>query len=385
MFFVYFALIITAGLFISVVHPLSLGRIWKLLLTLLILLMAGRLAILREIFGGLGGVECDRRLLLATSFLQNLAIFLFALAILRDLVYVLCLPFHFLAPVKEGALAFRHFLKGAHFTLILVFLSAILSGWSLHEATKIPDVKKSEVVLDKLPPELDGLKVALLADTHISRFYDRDWVNAVVERTNALDPDIILIPGDLVDGETRLRAGDVEPLSRLKSRYGKFFCVGNHEYISRLPDWMPVFQNLGLRNLYNLNVPVNLRGTVLYLAGVTDQAAYSRNLPGPDLRAALKGVPRDAPVILLEHRPSNAKENAQDGRVSLQISGHTHGGLFPILKTITKKANRGYLKGFYEVGSMKLYVHPGTGLWSGMPARILDPSEITLLTLRSPR
>ncbi|MDR2339052.1 MAG: metallophosphoesterase [Deltaproteobacteria bacterium] len=385
MFFVYFALIFTSYLFLSVVWPLPAGKLAKALITILILLSIGRIAIMREIFGGLGGIECDRRLLIVTSFLQDTVIFLFMLAVLRDAAYVLSLVSHASASLEGWGLGFRKAIKGVNMTVALAAAAALLSGYALYEAAKVPRVDRVEAEIPGLPPALDGLKVALLADLHISRFFDRPWVEEVVKVTNSLDPDLILIPGDLVDGEVSLRAVDVAPLAELKAPYGKFYCVGNHEYISDLPKWLPAFQALGLTNLYNQNAALDVRGSTLYLVGVTDQAAYGRNLPGPDLRAALKGVPSGAsPVILLEHRPHNAAGNAKDGRVTLQISGHTHGGLFPGLKSLTKRSNQGYLSGWYEVDGMRLYVHRGSGLWAGVPARILDPSEITLLTLRVP-
>jgi predicted MPP superfamily phosphohydrolase len=385
MFFVNFALIFTAVLFASVVWPLPVGRPLKAVLTVILFLGVGRIAIMRGIFGGLGGIECDKWLLVVTAFLQDLVIFLFLLALLRDLVYVLSLATHLSQPLAEWGVGFRKALKGVRVTLALASAAALLSGYALYQAQRVPDVTRVELSLPRLAPELDGLRVAILADLHISRFYDRPWVEEVVRRTNELNPDIVLIPGDLVDGEVGLRERDVEPLSRLSAPYGKFFCVGNHEYISDLPKWIPAFRALGLTNLYNLSEALHIRGATLYLAGVTDQSAYARNLPGPDLRAALKGVPLGGPpVILLEHRPSNAMDNAKDPRVSLQISGHTHGGLFPPLTLLTRRANRGYLSGSYGVGGMTLYVHRGTGLWSGVPARIGVPSEITLLTLRSP-
>ncbi|MDR2353324.1 MAG: metallophosphoesterase, partial [Deltaproteobacteria bacterium] len=371
MFFITFALIFTLYLAISVVYPLPVAKVWKLALMALILLSVGRYAILRGIFGGFGGIETNKYLLYVTSFFQDLFIFLFILALARDIIYILSLPSYFFSALSDGGVLFRKALKGINITIVLASIAALLSLYSLYEAAKVPNVKKTEITLDNLPMELDGLKIAVLADLHICRFFDRPWVEEVVRRTNDLDPDLILIPGDLVDGGVLLRTEDVSPLRNLKSRYGKFISMGNHEYYSDLPSWLPAFESLGFKNLYNLNIAVKLRGTTLYLAGVTDQAAYGYNLPGPDLKEALRGVPMNgSPLILLDHRPHLARDNAQDGRVSLQLSGHTHGGLFPILTTLTKRANRGFLRGWYDLGSMKLYVHPGTALWSGVPTRI---------------
>lgn len=93
-------------------------------------------------------------------------------------------------------------------------------------------------------------------------------------------------------------------------------------------------------------------------------------------------APADRPVVLLAHEPVFADTASKDQRVALQLSGHTHGGLFPGLSVLVARYNGGYVKGLYRVGSMPLYVSPGTSLWSGMPVRLFCPAEITPITLR---
>jgi len=102
----------------------------------------------------------------------------------------------------------------------------------------------------------------------------------------------------------------------------------------------------------------------------------------PDLGAALAGADPQAPVILLDHRPVEARANAAHG-VALQLSGHTHGGHILGMDQLVKRANGGYVSGRYQVDAMTLYVSNGAGLWPGFAARIGVPSEITLITLRA--
>jgi predicted MPP superfamily phosphohydrolase len=100
-----------------------------------------------------------------------------------------------------------------------------------------------------------------------------------------------------------------------------------------------------------------------------------------DLDAVLQGIPKDAPVILLDHQPSDARHAAELG-VALQLSGHTHGGLIWGIDRLAARANAGFVSGRYDVGGMILYVNNGTALWPGFAMRLGRPSELTRITLR---
>ncbi len=117
------------------------------------------------------------------------------------------------------------------------------------------------------------------------------------------------------------------------------------------------------------------------VAGVTDPAARLRDLPMPDLDAALNGIPADAFVLLLAHNPVCAREAAKR-HVDMQLSGHTHGGLMRGFDRLVALFNGGFVSGAYQVGKLKLYVSRGTSLWKGFPVRLGVPSEITVITLR---
>ena len=119
----------------------------------------------------------------------------------------------------------------------------------------------------------------------------------------------------------------------------------------------------------------------LAVAGLT--AGYSaRNGGGePDARRAVAGAPEGAFVILMDHRPGNARANAAAG-ADLQLSGHTHGGMGGGRARVIAKYNGGFVYGWYGVDGMKLFVSPGTGIWNGFLTRLGVPSELTVLTLR---
>ncbi len=95
----------------------------------------------------------------------------------------------------------------------------------------------------------------------------------------------------------------------------------------------------------------------------------------------LEGAPAGAPVILLDHQPSDARHAAKSG-VALQLSGHTHGGLIVGLDRLAAPANAGFVSGRYDVDGMTLYVNNGTALWPGFALRLGRPSELTRITLR---
>ena len=378
--FMTFGFVIAGYLILSLILNLPARLPTKLILAVAVSLGAGRLAIMRRIFGGLGGIEAPRWLLLTTSYIQGLLVILFLILVVRD---VLTLGLLAAGPKKTSEI--RKVVRGKEAAWLMAGVAAAISAAGLYGAAKVPDVRHSEVVISRWPKELDGFKVAILADMHISRFFTRDWVQSVVSLTNSQKPDMIWMPGDMVDGTTAARAPDVAPLADLKAPLGVYASLGNHEYISRVLEWLPVFENLGINVLQNEHVTKEFEGASFILAGVNDLSATrpSYQLPGPDLPKALSGAPPDLPVVLLDHRPGQALLNASAKSLVFQVSGHTHGGMMPILKTLVARANEGFLSGFYDVGSLKLLVAPGLGLWSGFPMRLLTPSEITILTIRA--
>jgi predicted MPP superfamily phosphohydrolase len=263
-------------------------------------------------------------------------------------------------------------------------MALMLAAVGVHQATAVPEVHRVTVDIQGLPPALAGLRLVQLSDLHLSSLFREGWAQAVVQRTNALSPDLIVITGDLIDGSVQARRADVAPLRQLRARHGVLAIPGNHEYYFGHPDWADTFSALGLRMLTNEHVVVRKDGAALTVAGITDEAAQVYGQDGPQLGEALAGAPVQAPVILLSHRPAGAAVNAASG-VALQLSGHTHGGMLPVLDLLAGPANQGFVSRGYQVGGMSLYVSNGTGLWMGFPMRLGVPAEITEFTLQTGR
>ncbi|MBH1669926.1 metallophosphoesterase [Stenotrophomonas maltophilia] len=260
-------------------------------------------------------------------------------------------------------------------------LALLVSGYGISQGMAVPQPRQIEVAIKDLPAAFDGYRVLQLTDIHASRLLTGDWVRRVVDESNALTPDLIVITGDLIDGSVEARRDDARPLADLRAPDGVVAITGNHEYYAQYQAWMQAFRALHMQVLENSHLHVRRGDAALTIAGVTDPVAARYGLPLPDLETALAGADPSAPVILLDHRPRNAREAAARG-VKLQLSGHTHGGQIIGMDQLVKRANGGFVSGRYDVDGMTLYVGNGAGLWAGFPARIGVPSEITLITLR---
>jgi len=259
--------------------------------------------------------------------------------------------------------------------------AAVLAAIAVHQAIRVPPVKEVEISIAGLDPAFDGYTLLQLTDLHISRLFPRSWVRAVVDRSNALAPDLIVVTGDFIDGTVRTRRADVEPLQDLRACDGTLFIPGNHEYFFGYQAWMQHLAEMGMRLLANDHRVLQRDGGRLVIAGVTDLSAPATGHTAPDLISALSGAPDDVPVILLDHQPRNARHAAARG-IALQLSGHTHGGMIRGLDRLATLANAGFVSGRYDVDGMTLYVNNGTALWAGFALRLGRPSELTRITLR---
>ncbi|MES2291277.1 MAG: metallophosphoesterase [Pseudomonadota bacterium] len=263
----------------------------------------------------------------------------------------------------------------------IAIIAFALTGIGVWQAVRVPPLRDVTVVIPNLPRAFEGYTLVHLTDLHISRLFPRAWTAAVVEATNALNVDLVLVTGDVIDGSVANRRADVEPLRDLRGRDGVYLSPGNHEYLSGYDGWMAHFASLGMRALTNSHAVVARGADKIVIAGVTDPSARGANRPLPDLDQALAGVPPHAPIILLDHQPAKARQSAEAG-VALQLSGHTHGGVAIGIERLVARANGGFVSGKYAVGGMTLYVGNGTGIWPGGALRLGKWAELTRITLR---
>lgn len=352
--------------------PLRLPTALKVVLSLLLVAVAVQLRIVATFWGTMASPEIPK-LAIATLATGSTAVLLLALVML-----VLDAGLLLSRLLRRRAVSA---LRAPWLRPVAAVLALLVSGYGVSQGMAVPKPRQIDVAIKDLPAAFDGYRVLQLTDIHASRLLTGDWVRRVVEQSNALKPDLIVITGDLIDGSVEARRDDARPLADLHAPDGVIAITGNHEYYAQYQDWMQAFRALHMQVLENSHLQVRRGEAALTIAGVTDPVAARYGLPLPDLDAALAGADPSAPVILLDHRPRNAREAAARG-VKLQLSGHTHGGQIIGMDQLVKRANGGYVSGRYEVDGMTLYVSNGAGLWAGFPARIGVPSEITLLTLR---
>ncbi|MHA3905114.1 metallophosphoesterase [Castellaniella sp. WN] len=356
------------------VWPLPYGTRTRVVLAAVTFLVAQYHWFTSQFFGSLASPELPQGVLIGLAWAFGAFLLLAMLLVLRDVAGVLAFM------ISRGA--GNAVMGGRALHLSLGALALALSAIGTWQAVRVPGVKTVELALPGLPPAFDGYRVVQLTDLHASRLLPGSWVAAVVAKTNALDADLVVITGDLADGLPEAREADVRPLRDLRARDGVLAIPGNHEYYADYRRWMAAYRALGLDMLENAHVVIRRGDAALTVAGITDRQAASFGQPRPDLDAALRGAPPDAPVILLAHRPGGAVRHAQAG-VALQLSGHTHGGQILGPHLLTQWVNEGFVSGLYRVGAMRLYVSNGTGLWNGLAIRLGRPSEITRIVLRS--
>ncbi|MFA6089803.1 MAG: metallophosphoesterase, partial [Candidatus Woesearchaeota archaeon] len=191
----------------------------------------------------------------------------------------------------------------------------------------------------------------------------------IIEKTNSLNPDVVVITGDFVDGSGKLSIKTFEQLNNIKAP--TFMVMGNHEFYEgeqRVIDLLSETKVKVLRNESELIKGINIIG-LDYSENKSYVAEHLKNIEFNNSK----------PTILLNHVPMGYEDAAKSG-VKLQLSGHTHNGqIFPF--TLLVKARFPKINGLYNIDNLSLYVSPGTGTW-GPPMRLGSKNEITVLKLK---
>jgi len=264
---------------------------------------------------------------------------------------------------------------------LVVAVALVAGAFGLRSAMRPPLLRRVEIALERWPESLDGFRIVQLSDTHIGPILGRAFVEELVSRANALDPDLVAMTGDLVDGGVRQLADEVAPLAGLRARHGVYFVTGNHDHYSGAGSWCEKAGALGICVLRNQRVEIGDGDAVFDLVGVDDHhGSHFGRGGGEDLEAALDGRDRGRPAVLLAHDPSTFKRASGMG-IDLQISGHTHGGqIWPFGYLVRLVIP--FVAGRFRRNGADLYVSRGSGFW-GPPMRLFAPAEITEIVLLS--
>lgn len=256
----------------------------------------------------------------------------------------------------------------------VVAATLIIGAWSLFRGLSAP-----KLVTHYIPNEkLKGLKLVQISDLHVGMLHLNEiWLSKIVNRINAVKPDIVTITGDLVEGEYLEITPKLEVLKELTTKSHKFYITGNHEYINGSGPWETKMEELGFTVLHNQNKLLQYNDARLLMAGVPDRmiSRFIRNKNSlPDV--ALKTENNVDYKILLAHQPTSVFDIKTES-CDLILSGHTHGGqIFPF--HIFVRMVQPVLAGFKTINGIKVFAHQGTGLW-GPPMRWFSRNEIVLI------
>jgi hypothetical protein len=283
-----------------------------------------------------------------------------------------------LGALWPGARALEGFSQATAWAVLAAAATAtVLGAWN---ARRTAAVVRVDVPVPGLPAALHGFTIAQISDIHVGPTIRGGYLQAIVDRVNRLEADMVAVTGDLVDGSVAELARHVAPLATLRSRHGTFFVTGNHEYYSGVQAWIAELRRLNVRVLLNEHVVLRHEGSEVVVAGVTDHGAHHFDTGHrSDPRASLLGAPIGAALrLLLAHQPRSALAAVGLG-FHLQLSGHTHGGQFWPWNLFVR-LQQPFTAGLHRLRDLWIYTSRGTGYW-GPPKRIGAPSEITHLRM----
>ena len=268
---------------------------------------------------------------------------------------------------------------------VIILLIALLAFWGFLIEPNCLVVNEQIITIDNMPPALDGLRIAVISDIHTgSPFINDKKLHTIVERTNQLHPDLIVILGDYIvsNGWVFRR---VEPevfapvLKNLSAPLGTYSVLGNHDWWYNGKKVRAALEQNGIKVLENEVVQIQAHGVPLWLVGLAD--VWTRQ---QSIEETVAKVPEGQMMIALTHNPDIFPEVPQ--RVPLLLAGHTHGGQvrFPLIGTVVQSTRFGqrYERGHVFENNHHLFVTTGIGT-SIIPVRFGVTPEIVLLTLRS--
>jgi len=261
------------------------------------------------------------------------------------------------------------FLAGGGGILLLALIVGRLIALS-------PAVREVELKIDRLPPEREGYRVALLSDAHLGTLVSKKFLDRLTAQVNSLNPDLTLIPGDVFDENLRETPWAVEGLSRFRARDGVIVSTGNHEFYANVKACVDVLQEARLSVLRDEYITIP--GTVV-VAGL-DDITGSRQFGGrpKPIVNVIAGADTTLPLFVMHHTPIRMEEAAAAG-ADLFVSGHTHGGQLWPFSYVTRMVFK-VKSGLTMFGKMNFFLTVGAGTW-GPPIRLGATPEVILFRL----
>lgn len=291
------------------------------------------------------------------------------------------------APDGAGGMSRREFL-GVVAAATPPAITGIAAGVAIPQLDEFR-VRPMTLRLPQLPAALDGLSIAHVTDVHVGRFTSGPVLNRIIESTNALRADLVLMTGDLINHAIADLPAALDMVRKLDARHGVYMCEGNHDLIESRAEFESRVRASGVPLMINETTHLKIRGTPVQLLGLrwgsAQRGATRADHRGDRAIASSMNVllplrNPDAFAILLAHHP-HAFDIAAGHNIPLTLAGHTHGGQLML------SPNLGfgpwmfrYWSGLYQRNDCALVVSNGVGNW--FPLRTCAPAEIVHLTLR---
>ena len=239
----------------------------------------------------------------------------------------------------------------------------------------LPQAQTIEVNIEN--EKLHGLKVLQLSDLHIDKRSSIKKLVHVVNTSNLLKVDIIVLTGDVIDCKVEYIKDKLEVLKHLKPKV--YYISGNHDLYYGLGELRVLFDSFNFIDMDNSFLPIKYNGEFFYLAGLSDRFSKFFGIKREEKRI-IEYLKDNKPSLFISHQPKDYKI-ALEAQSSLFLCGHTHGGqIFPFHLLV--RLFQPFLSGLHYKNKMAIYVNKGLGTW-GLKYRFLAPCELTMLQLIS--
>lgn len=258
----------------------------------------------------------------------------------------------------------------------ILMVGGLVTGGFLN--ARNPVVRTLEIHIPKKAGDMQDVRAVMLSDIHLGTLIGNGFLERITRSVNDLNPDIILLPGDILDEDLEpvLRQNIGQTLRQLHAPLGVYAVMGNHEHIGGAANAYEYLSTHGITILRDSVIKVN---DGFYLVGREDRdKPRFSGRERASLESLMEQTDMDYPVILMDHQPFYLEKAAKLG-VDLQLSGHTHHGQLWPLNLITR-AMYTISQGYGRIGDMHVYVSNGIGTW-GPPVRIGNRPEIVLLEI----
>ena len=262
---------------------------------------------------------------------------------------------------------------------ILAVAGAAVAWWSRFVHPYRTQLTHEIMEVPRRHAHLNGLTIAFVSDTHIGPHFRTDALRPTIEMLRRAKPDILLLGGDYVSESPRFIDPSVDSLTDMAAtaRFGTWAILGNHDMANTPERVVEALEKAGIPTLSNEAARVETDRGEIWVVGIADAL-----LGEPDLEAAFRDIPADAPVAAMWHEPDVADQMVPFDPLFM-LSGHTHGGQVRIpglVGAAVPRLGKKYPLGRDDVQGMPLYVSSGIGMYRP-PVRFNCPPEVVMITL----